>query len=178
MHRVRLQLFFMLVALFNMLHTILFFRFVRQMLYTLAGFRIDRSSPIHHVRFFTFGKLQVGANTIINRGCYLDSRRGLRIGNNVVIAHDTKIYTLGHDINSLDFSTKGAPVCIEDYAVLFSNVMVMPGVTIGRGAVLLPGSVVTKDVAPMSIMGGNPAAVKGIRKAVHERVVKHYWFAT
>lgn len=179
MRNIKLQMFYILLALFNAMHKAVVFRVARRLLYRIAGFRIARSASIHTVRFFTFGKLEVGANTTVNHGCYLDSRRGLTIGSDVVIAHDTKIYTLGHDINSADFSTKGAPVHIEDHAVLFSNVLVMPGVTVGRGAVVLPGCVVTKDVAPMSIMGGNPAVVKGMRRTVHQkRNIKHYWCAT
>ncbi len=175
----RLQVFFILLALYNVIHRWVGFRWARQILYSVAGFRIARSASIHNVRFLSFGKLVIGSNTVVNRGCYLDSRRGLTIRDNVVVAHDTKIYTLGHDINCVDFSTKGAPVIIEDYVVLFSNVLVMPGVTVGKGAVVLPGSVVSKDVAPMSVMGGNPAVVKGTRNTLHnERNVKHYWCAT
>ena len=54
--------------------------------------------------------MSVGRNTVINFGCYLDNRRGITIGNNVGIAHNTKIYTLGHDLNDSQFKTKGAPV--------------------------------------------------------------------
>ena len=67
-----------------------------------------------------------------------------------------------HDINSVDFATKGASVVIEDNVILFSNVMIMP-VKIGNGAVVLPGSVVTKDVRSMEIVGGNPASFKDKR---------------
>ena len=67
------------------------------------------------------------------------------------------ILTKGHDIDSADFSTKGAPVVIGDYVWLCANVLVLPGVTIGTGAVVLAGSVVTKSVEPYSVVGGNPA---------------------
>jgi acetyltransferase-like isoleucine patch superfamily enzyme len=178
MKRIQLQLFFLALALFNVLHKVLFFRSLRQFLYGLAGYKIRRSASVHGVRFFSFGKLSIGADTIVNSGCYLDNRRGITIGDKVVIAHDTKIYTLGHDINCPNFSTKGAPVRIEDYAVLFSNVLVMPGVTIGRGAVILPGSVVAKNVEPMTIVGGNPAMPKGTRREIHrDRILHHYWAA-
>lgn len=89
----------------------------------------------------------------------MDNRRGIVIGNNVGIAHNTKIYTLGHNINSAKFETKGAPVVIEDDAFVFSNSLIMPGVTIHKGAVVLAGSVVTKDVPAWSVVGGNPARV-------------------
>ena len=98
--------------------------------------------------------MSLGKDTVINFGCYLDNRRGIYVGNNVGVAHNTKIYTLCHDLNDSSFSTKGAPVNIEDNVFVFSNAMIMPGVTIGEGAI---GSVVTKDVEPWTIVGGNPA---------------------
>ena len=84
---------------------------------------------------------------------------------------------MGHDINSVDFATKGASVVIEDNVILFSNVMIMPGVKIDNGAVVLPGSVVTKDVGSMEIVGGNPASFKDKRITIHDRSIRHYWFA-
>lgn len=45
------------------------------------------------------------------------------------------------------FETKGTPVVIEDNVFIFSNAMIMPGVTIGNGAIVLPGSIVTKNVS-------------------------------
>ena len=114
----------------------------------------------------------------MNFNCYLDNRRGITIGNNVGIAHGTRIYTLGHNIDSAKFETKGAPVMIEDNVFIFSNVMVMPGVTIGNGAIVLPGSVVTKDVPSRMIVGGNPARVIKERTAeIDYNQSYNYWFA-
>ena len=48
---------------------------------------------------------------------------------------------------------------IRDNAFIFSNSLIMPGVTIGEGAVVLAGSVVTKDVDPYTVVGGNPAKI-------------------
>ncbi len=172
---IKLQLFYVTIWLFNNLYRLVLFNFVRHFLGIVAGYRISNRAQVDAVRFFTFGKLTVGKNTIVNRGCYLDNRRGLTIGENVVIAHDTKIYTLGHDINDPYFKTKGSSIVIGDYAVLFSNVLVMPGVTIGRGAVVLPGAVVTKNVPEMTIVGGNPAKEIGLRKNIHDkRIFKKY----
>lgn len=145
----------------------------------LYGFRLGENSVIHRgCKYFHVGKLSIGKNTVINFGCYIDNRRGVSIGNNVGIAHNTKIYTLGHNINSELFETKGAPVCIKDNCFVFSNTLIMPGVTIGEGAVVLAGSVVTKDVDPWTVVGGNPA--KFVRK--REQNIKYtvnykYWFA-
>lgn len=145
---------------------------------------VVRNSPgggtsIHRrCKFFHVGKLSVGNNTVINFGCYLDNRRGITIGNNVGIAHNTKIYTLGHDLNDPQFKTKGAEVTIKDNVFIFSNALIMPGITIGEGAIVLAGSVVTKDVEPWAIVGGNPA--KKIRERSREidyKQIYRYWFA-
>jgi maltose O-acetyltransferase len=114
----------------------------------------------------------------VNFGCYLDNRRGIYIGNNVGIAHNVKIYTLGHDIDSADFRTKGNPVIIEDNVFVFSNALIMPGVTIHEGAVVLPGAVVTKDVPARKVVGGNPARIIKDRNSDVTPLQKYnYWFA-
>lgn len=120
----------------------------------------------------------VGQNCVINFGCYCDNRRGIYIGNNVGIAHNTKIYTLGHDLDDPKFKTKGAPVTINDNVFVFSNVLIMPGVTIGEGAVVLAGSVVTKDVEPWTIVGGNPARkIRERSRGIDYKQIYRYWFA-
>lgn len=122
--------------------------------------------------------MKVGKNSVINFGCYLDNRRGIYIGNNVGIAHNTKIYTLGHDLDDPEFGTKGAPVHIKDNVFIFSNAMIMPGVTISEGAVVLAGSVVTKDVEPWTIVGGNPAKkIRDRKREINYSSVYRYWFA-
>ena len=89
-----------------------------------------------------------------------------------------KIYTAGHNINSPKFEPNGKPVIIEDNAFIFSNAMIMPGVTIGNGAIVLAGSVVTKSVPPRKIVGGNPARVLRDRTAdIDYNQSYTYWFA-
>ena len=101
--------------------------------------------------------LIIGQHSVINNHCRFDNRFPIRIGSSVSISYGTMILTKGHDIDSADFSTKGAPVVIDDYVWLCANVLVLPGVTIGTGAVVLSGSVVTKSVEPYAVVGGNPA---------------------
>ena len=102
--------------------------------------------------------IRIGNNCIINPYCLLDGRKNkIIIGNNVDIARGTMIYTLEHDPDSDYYETRGADVVIEDYAWIGSKVIVLPGVTIGRGAIVASGAVVTKDVAPMTVVGGIPA---------------------
>lgn len=152
---------------------------IRKVYLRIFGVEVGRGSSIHRgCRFFHVGKSSVGENSVVNFGCYLDNRRGITIGNNVGIAHNTKIYTLGHNLESDRFETKGAPVVIEDDSFIFSNALIMSGVTIGQGAIVLAGSVVTKDVEPWMIVGGNPA--KPIKKRTARVAYKqeyNYWFA-
>lgn len=161
-----LQCKFLLVYFLNVTYWI-FPNPLRNYYLQLFGIVIKDKSSIHRdCKFFHVGKIKIGRNSVVNWGCYLDNRRGIYIGNNVGIAHNTKIYTLGHDLNDSEFKTKGNPVYIEDNAFIFSNAIIMPGVTIGEGAIILAGSVVTKSVEPWSIVGGNPAKYIRERKRV------------
>jgi len=175
---IKLQIFFISIAVFNLIYKFFFPWFLRKLLLIMTGSKIGEKSCIQTVKFFTFGKLTIGEGSIVNSGCYLDNRRGIDIGNKVVIAHDTKIYTLGHDINDANFITKGKGVKIEDYVVIFSNCLIMPGVTIGRGAVILPGAVISKNVPEMAVMGGNPAKQVNTRTKLHiNKSTYNYWFS-
>lgn len=164
---IKLQIFYILLAIFNFAYSAIPFWLVRKLLLKLTGSKIEKDSCIQKCKFFTFGKLKVGKKSVINSGCYLDCRRGITIGDYVVIAHDTKIYTLGHDYNNSTFITKGSPVIVEDFVIIFSNVLIMPGVKIKKGAVVLPGSVITKDVEEMQVVGGNPARFIKYRDGLH-----------
>ena len=160
-----LQCKFILVAFLNCTYT--FIPNPLRKCYLIAfGIKIGRNSCIHRwCKFFHVGKFSIGQNSVVNFGCYLDNRRGIKIGDNVGIAHNVKIYTLGHNIDSPGFETKGAPVVIEDNVFIFSNALIMPGVTIHEGSIVLAGSVVTKDVPAWNVVGGNPARIIRTRTA-------------
>ena len=110
-------------------------------------------------------RIQIGAYSNINKRSLLDGRGGnLVIGNNVDIAQEVNIWTLEHDYNDPNYTAKGEPVVIEDYVWIASRATILPGVHIGRGAVIAAGAVVTKNVPPMTIVGGVPAKVIGKRE--------------
>jgi acetyltransferase-like isoleucine patch superfamily enzyme len=125
--------------------------------------RLGPDSSICMGCFVTGFAIEIGANTVINRYCYLDGRAPLRIGNNVNVSHYSLIQTLTHDPQSPDFVCVEKPVSIGDHAWIGARALICPGVTIGEGAVVAAGAVVTRDVAPYSIVGGCPAAVIGTR---------------
>jgi acetyltransferase-like isoleucine patch superfamily enzyme len=102
-------------------------------------------------------KLKIGDGTIVGHNALLDARMGLIIGNNVNISNEVMIWTLHHDYNSPDFAQSGQAVIIEDYVWLCSRAVILPGVTIGKGAVVAAGAVVTRNVLPYTVVGGVPA---------------------
>jgi len=173
-----LQIKFIIVAFLNIFKE-LFPYPLRNVFLLVFGIKVPITSSIHRkCRFFHLGKLAIGKHSVINSGCYLDNRRGIIIGSNTAIAHDTKIYSLGHNIHSTKLETKGAPVKIGDNCFIFSNVLIMPGVEIGDGAIVLPGSVVTKSVEAWTVVGGNPAKCLSKRdNKIDYQINYNYWFA-
>ncbi len=101
--------------------------------------------------------IQVGEHSHINRDCTIDARGGISIGNSVSISHAVKLMTGSHDIQHKNFPGIYAKICIEDYAWLGVGCIILKGVTIGKGAVVAAGSVVTKDVPAFTVVGGIPA---------------------
>ncbi len=91
------------------------------------------------------------------RDFFSPKRRPLRIGNNVSLAGEARIYTMQHDIDNPDFKEVEGDVVIDDYVVIGTRVTILPGVHIGKGAVVSSGAVVTHDVEPYSLVGGVPA---------------------
>ena len=174
----RSQAYFIALAILNRLHGWLPF-VVRPMLYSLCGFQVARSATVQGgVRFFHVGRLTVGEGSLVNRGVYLDNRGGITIGAQVSIAHDVKIYTMGHDIHDPTFATRAKPVVIDDYAVVFAGAMLVPGVHLGRGAVVMAGAVVTKNVPALRIVCGNPAQDIGERSDVlRYQLDRRFWLA-
>ena len=101
---------------------------------------------------------------VINPDCHLDGRGGkLVLNEDVDIGPYTHIWTLQHDPQSPSHEVIGGDVIIEDHVWIASRVTILPGVRIGRGAVVAAGSVVTKDIAPFDIVGGVPAKKLGER---------------
>ena len=106
----------------------------------------------------------IGNDVVINKGCLLDGRGGiLTIGNHVDIAKEAIVWTLGHDVNGYKHDSRGGQTTIGDYVWIGARSTIMPGVTIGKGAVIGTCSVVTKDVPENAIVVGVPARIIGYR---------------
>lgn len=113
--------------------------------------------------YASYGDFYIGNNCAINDDCIFDRRGGIYIGNNVNISRQSAIYTAGHIINSPVFQYYEKKVHICDYVWLGTRSMIMPGVSVGKGAVVLPGAIVTHDVGEYEIVGGVPAKRLGMR---------------
>lgn len=152
---------------------------IRKFFYRASGIKIGRGSSIHMgAKFYDLKSIVIGEDTIIGENCVLDGRSKLEIGNHVDIASEVMIYNSEHDINSDNFSAKEAPVSIQDYVFVGPRAIILPGVSIGKGAVVGAGAVVTKDVPPYTIVGGVPAKIIGERrnKALRYKLGRARWF--
>jgi acetyltransferase-like isoleucine patch superfamily enzyme len=111
-------------------------------------------------------KLSIGKGSLIGHYSILDARNIIEIGENVNFSHSVWLWTEQHNHNNLDFSCKSSKIkkiTICDRAWLGPRVIVLPGCTIGEGAVVGAGAVVTKDIEPFSINAGIPAKKIGER---------------
>jgi len=141
------------------------FHSLRNFFYRLAGIKIGKGSAIHmRARFFQPRNIEIGQDTIIGDGCFLDGRAPLKIGSHVAIASQVLIYNSEHDIHSSDFQPIEEPVEIGDYCFIGARAIILPGVKIGLGAVIASGAVVTKDVSSKTIVAGVPAKEIGKRR--------------
>jgi len=125
----------------------------------------QRSFIFMGAEFDTRSQFKLGDHSTINQNCRLDNRGGLEIGNNVSISADVCILTADHNPQSVSFEGRNRPVRIADYVFVGTRAMILPGVTIARGAVVAAGAVVTKDVGERMIVAGCPAKQIGLRDA-------------
>lgn len=110
--------------------------------------------------------LHIGKGSIIGDNCILDARQGIYIGKNANLSSEVHLWTEAHDVNDPYFRSmpcNHGPIHIGDRAWLGSNVTVLDNVSIGEGAVVCSGAVVTKDVEPYAIVAGIPAKKIGER---------------
>ena len=130
----------------------------------LMKFSIGKGSSVFmHCRFDSPKHLVIGKDSVVNARCRLDTRGGIKIGQNVSLSEEVIILTAHHNLHSPFFEGVTKPVVIEDYVWVGTRATILSGVTIGYGAIVAAGSVVTRDVKPFSVVGGVPAKEIGER---------------
>ncbi len=147
---------------------------LRLALYRAAGMQIGHNSNVMmHVRVMTPRGIEIGDNCIIGEYSWLDGRAvrlgdgpGLTIGNNVNIGANTIFIAGSHLPDSADFEGPLKKTVVQDKAWITMNCTILYGVTIGEGAVVSAASMVNKDVAPYTIVGGVPA--KYLKDRTHD----------
>lgn len=141
------------------------FWIIRKLTYQFFGIKIGSGSTIHMwARFYQPKNITIGTDTHIGDNAFLDGRNKLKIGDHVDIASQVLIYNEEHNISSEEFEATNEPVEIGDYVFIGPRAIILPGVKIGKGAVVAAGAVVTKDVPDFAIVGGVPAKEIGQRK--------------
>lgn len=107
-------------------------------------------------------QIALGDYVFINYDCIFLDIAPIAIGNRAYIAPRVCIYTVNHptvpEVRNTDLEY-GRPVVIEDNVWIGGNAVILPGVTVGEGAVIAAGSVVTRDVPPRVVAGGNPCRI-------------------
>lgn len=123
------------------------------------GGTISKTAEIGHLK--SDGKasnLKVGDFSTLGR-VNIALHDKVEVGRNVVVNDGVTILTASHDVQSKDWVQISSPIIVQDYAWVSMNATILPGVTIGCGAVVGAGAVVAKDVAPYTVVVGNPAKV-------------------
>lgn len=134
---------------------------VRELFSQIIGKEVDCSTWIIPPFYVDYGKnIQVGKNFFMNQCCTFMDRGGITIGDEVFIAPKCNLTTINHDFNPYNRqATFCKPIVIGNRVWIGIGVTICPGVRIGDNSIIAAGSVVTKDVPPNVIAGGNPAKV-------------------
>lgn len=129
------------------------------------GYHINMHSPVKLATSKPEAKIIIGENSRIHGTC-IHAYERIEIGKNCLIAANCQIIDSNrHELdfknpeNRLKNSDKSKPVFIHDNVWIGANSIILPGVTIGEGGVVAAGSIVTKDVPPFTLVGGNPAKI-------------------
>ncbi len=133
---------------------------IRTLFSELIGKQVDDSFLLIPP-FYTSGgtEIRVGRNVFINQNCTLYDLGGLDIADDVMIGPNVSIITSGHplDPSRRRSVTIGKPIAIERNVWIAAGATIIGGLTVGENSVVAAGSVVTKDVPPNTLVGGNPA---------------------
>ncbi len=135
---------------------------VRALFSDLIGKKVDDSFILIPPFYTACGvDISVGRNVFVNQNCTFYDLGGLDIADDVMIGPNVSIITTGHPLEPSQrrAAVIAKPIAIEKNVWIAANATIIGGVTVGENSVVAAGSVVTKDVPPNTLVGGNPARV-------------------
>lgn len=134
---------------------------IRRLMEKLTGKPIDETFCLFPPFYTDCGKnLSIGKHVFLNSGCKFQDQGGITIGDGTQIGHNVVLATLNHSLNPANRKDViPAPIHIGRDVWIGANAVILPGVTIGDGAVIAAGAVVTKNVPENTVAGGVPARV-------------------
>lgn len=134
---------------------------LRALFSELTGRPVDEGFGLFPPFYTDCGQnIHVGKNVFINMGCKFQDQGGIFLGDGALIGHNVVLATLNHAHAPQDRgSMQPAPIRIGKNVWIGANAVVLPGVTVGDGAIVAAGAVVTRDVPANAIVGGVPARI-------------------
>ena len=135
---------------------------VRALFSELIGRKVDDSFLLIPPFYATGGAdTRIGRNVFVNQNCTFYDLGGLDIADDVMIGPNVSIITAGHPLEPSERrgATIGKPIVIERNVWIAAGATIIGGVTVGENSVVAAASVVTRDVPPNTLVGGNPARV-------------------
>lgn len=140
---------------------------LRLQILRLFGAGIRRWTVVYgSSKMFAPWNLSMGDGCNVGPRVEIYNKAKVTFGKGVVVSQDSFLCTASHDVSDPDMKLSLGEIHLGDYAWIGARAIVLPGVTIGEGAVVAAGAVVTKDVEPWTVVGGNPA------KFIKKRVLK------
>ena len=137
----------------------------------------DKTTSINQPFHCDYGmNIRVGKNFFANFNCVMLDSGGITIGDNVMLAPNVSLYTVGHPLDA-ELRNEGweqaAPITIGNNVWIGGSVVILPGVTIGDNVVIGAGSVVTKNIPANSLAAGNPCRIlREITNADREKYIQ------
>lgn len=138
---------------------------VRNLIFKIILKEFGTGSVIDYKTYIRYPKqVRIGKNTTINRGCqiltsYQVKHIEVSIGNHVAVAPEVSFLAVGHDHTKRSIPVTAGSIYVGDDVWIGARSVILQGVTIGEGAIVAAGSVVTKDVPPYTVVAGVPAKV-------------------
>jgi acetyltransferase-like isoleucine patch superfamily enzyme len=135
---------------------------IRALFSELTGRKVDDRFRLIPPFYTAYGlEIRVGNRVFINQNCTLYDLAEISIGDDVMIGPNVSIITSGHPVEPSQrrASVVAKPIVIERNVWIAAGATIVGGVTVGENSVVAAGSVVTRDVPPNTLVGGNPARV-------------------